>query len=250
MNWAILPYYEQIAVVHGATGLVAKLGLLSVFGAALLGNVRPSHLLIGVITGLQFFLAGWMGFSFALSSDCPPGIRTPLIIVSLVSLACIVGSVLPLILKANDWELSKVVPWKLALGGAFILWGIWLPSYSNSWLKAVFFSPVGVLPHSALFALIGAAIISYPTLPRYTFPFLVMAALLVGTVDLFVGVKSSWLLVLAAGVLVFEKIRVQVAGDLQERRSAKQSRVKEEEPDKGSARPKRGKDKKKEWKLK
>ena len=247
MEFALAPYYEHIAAIHGLTGFVGKVALISVIGAIFGGNVKPGNWLFPTIIGLQLAISGYNGFTFALSDQCPDGIAYPLLLVSVVCFGVAVACGVVAASQKAVWDFLPDAEWRHYLGFVLFAWAVWYPPFSNSVIKSVFFSPVGILPHMALLVGTVGAWLSLPKTDR-TFLYAMLAgSVVVGLIDVALGITSSFLL-LAVATLASGEFALNLWKSGPVRPQAPRQDDSEDEP-KAPQQPKPKRDQK-QWKLK
>jgi len=206
MEHAILGYYEQVAAIHGMTGLVGKLSAGLAIGALALGAKQARERLVPMILAVHFFLAAWTAAGFAMNPVyAKVGSATLPVAVICFAMAAIMGY---LTAKPDGvWTLAHAVAWRRAVAWAVIAWAFYYPVFGRGWTASILYAPMGVLPQPTL--LIGGALawIGLPNTSRLAGWALTGGLVALAVIDLAAGVQSSWLLLVLGLVLGGELVR-------------------------------------------
>lgn len=200
-------FYTQIGVVHGATGLVGKVALVSVLGLVWAGVRRPGQQLLAGLMALQFLAAAWTVFSYCTGPGVPKQAGGAGIGVAACSLVLGIVMVVAAARPEGEWSLRPAEGWRAAVGGAAVLWAIYYPEFTRGALRPILFSPTGALPQPTLLVAAAAALMSAPNVPRLAGWTVAGGAVVVGLLDATGGVRSSWVLVGLGAVVATDLVR-------------------------------------------
>ncbi len=199
---SLIAHYTQVATLHGLTGFVGKVALLSLVLLLSRAHGRAMVQLAGLIFAVQ-------SFSFAAIALGEGQTAA-------VSLAGVLLGVSCCFLVAKPEGALRSMPsggWRL--GVAFVLWcwAIWYPVFSYprtaaGMFTALFTSPVGAIPHPTILAVLLVSFASWPNTPRLMGWAGVVAAVVLGVADsALAGIHSSLLLVAFAALVGWEMLR-------------------------------------------
>lgn len=182
---------HPLIVTHGPTGLVAKFSLLLVLALVQTGNERPGFRLL---TG--FFLAHFLVGAYTVS-----GIEGGGKLVALASLVLAGAAAWSLARESVRWKVLPDEQPALALAVVGYVIAFWFPLWPGQGPgRAIFFSPMGAIPHQTLVVLLvlsAASGAAGSVVLRRTG---LAAAVVIGLVELFAGsgLRAGVLLVAAA----------------------------------------------------
>lgn len=169
MDLTVATFYSHIALVHGLTGFVGKLALALVVGLIAAGNRKPGEQLLLIVCLLQFLMSGYLAVSY-LGEAGLGSMPVPVASIAFI-MAVVLG--IALVKPEGRWTVRHPQPWRVWAGGALLIWALYFPAFNDGWPefargwgRAIFLSPVGVLPHSTLLALGALAWLSMPNAPR------------------------------------------------------------------------------------
>lgn len=199
---SLLAHYTQVAILHGPTGFVGKVALLSLMLLLAQAHGKAIVQLAGLIIAVQSFSSA----AIALGEG-----QTAL--VSLVG--CLLGfSSLILIWKPEGAVRSLPEGgWRLGLALVLWAWAIWFPVFSHpksvaGMFKALFGSPVGALPHPTILATLVVVFSSRPNAPRILGWAAVASGVILGVGDsVLAGIHSSLVLAAFAALVGWEMLR-------------------------------------------
>lgn len=144
-------FYAYATMLHGLTGLVGKLSLGTALAAVAMGNRRPGQKVLITVLAVHALSAAFVVWTTASGPEMREAMANAAGPVGALSLILAVGFGLLAWRGAEDWRASHPSqPAITAVAWATIVWALWMPLFSRSWLGAVLWSSVAVLPHSTL----------------------------------------------------------------------------------------------------
>ncbi|MDK2972406.1 MAG: hypothetical protein PWP23_2161 [Candidatus Sumerlaeota bacterium] len=204
-------YYDNIAMIHGVSGLFGKLTLGAILGAVATGNRKPGQQLLSLILGVQFLVAGYLAVSVSTSETFAGYAGKAALPIGGVSIIAGLAMLLTLFYPEGEWRPTNSAAWRRWAGWILIFAGFLYPFFTKGWIRPIFFAPVGVIPHPGL--LIGGALawMGMPDTNRLAAWTLGIAALAVGAIDVFgAGINSSLLLLAIGCLVVVELVRSMI----------------------------------------
>jgi len=206
MSLNLAAYYEHMTYVHALTGLLGKLAFAVSLALVAAGNRNPGERLFVGMIGTALLLGGWLAWSTS-GENSYAAFRTGMRIVSVIGFVAGIAVLISVIKHEGQLNLRPPTAWRKWIGWAFIVWGLYYPVFNDSWVRAIFFSPISVLPQPIM--LIGGAVafLSYPNANRLFAWTMIAGLFVISLLDLLTGVQSSIVPLLLALLLVAEMLR-------------------------------------------
>ncbi len=215
----LLDFYTQIVRTCGpVSGIVGKIALGCVLLILGLGNKKIGGQLLPLMAGAQLLTAGWLAWSTGTAANVPTNAGGGIVGVAVLCLVAGLALGISAFVPEGQWRVLAPKGWRRWTGLALIAWGFYMPVFQAGWIKPLWASPVGILPHSTLLVLAAIAWSSIPNTPRLAGWTLAIACVALGVSDMVVGLKASAVLLLMGGVLIVElgRMTMQAGGVLQE----------------------------------
>ncbi len=200
-------FYTQLAVIHGASGFVGKIALISVVLLIHKRVRRPGEQLFAGVVCTQLLISAWMLVSTATQPNMPSGTATVPVGIAVVSLVVAICFGIAVAKPEGEWSAKGDAGWKSAVGLAALVFAIYYPMFTRGWIRPFFFSPTGVLPQPTLIVAATLAWLSMPNTPRIAGWAAGLGALVIGGIDVLNDIRAGWVLIGLAGLTGWELAR-------------------------------------------